>query len=101
MKKASQLLFFIVLFSYIGILFSGSYVSVYYTYVAIPLLPTLWVLGFLNLNSIGKGTAMVIFFLTLLLYIITLVTVSYVGVYLSVIAIPILLVSGFISFSRG
>lgn len=100
MKKASQLLFFIVLFSYIGILFSGSYVSVYYTYVAITLLPALWIFGFVNLNSIGKGTAMVIFFLTLLLYIITLVTVSYVGVYLSVIAIPILLISGFISFSR-
>lgn len=100
MKKGSQVLFFIVLFSYLGILFSGSYVSVYYTYVAIPLLPILWFLGFGNLNSIGKGTAKTIFLLTLILYLITLITVSYVGVYLSMITIPILIVSGLIGFSR-
>jgi len=37
-----------------------------------------------------------IFWITLILYIITLVTVSYVGVYLTYIAIPIIVISGLI-----
>ena len=39
-----------------------------------------------------------IFFLTLIIYIITLCTVTYVGVYLTYVAVPVIIVSGFIMY---
>lgn len=39
-----------------------------------------------------------VFFTTLILYLITLFTVSYVGVYLTYIAIPVIVVSGLIMY---
>ena len=46
MKSKIQIAFFIILVSYIAILTSGSYVSVYYTYFALPVLAILGLLGF-------------------------------------------------------
>lgn len=40
----------------------------------------------------------VIFTLTLILYLITLFTVSYVGVYLTYVALPVIIVSGVITY---
>ena len=43
-------------------------------------------------------TAEIIFFSTLALYLITLFTVSYVGVYLTYVAVPVIVVSGLIMY---
>lgn len=40
----------------------------------------------------------VIFFLTLVVYLITLFTVSYVGVYLTYVAAPVIVITGFIAY---
>ncbi|TWU61314.1 hypothetical protein AYI74_20530 [Shewanella algae] len=39
-----------------------------------------------------------IFFLTLVIYLITLFTVSYVGVYLTYVAVPTIIITGFIAY---
>lgn len=39
-----------------------------------------------------------VFYLTLLLYLITIFTVSYVGVYVTYIALPVIIISGFIAY---
>ena len=39
-----------------------------------------------------------IFSITLILYLITLFTVSYVGVYLTYVALPVIIISGFIAY---
>lgn len=39
-----------------------------------------------------------VFWITLVLYLITLFTVSYVGVYLTYIALPVIIISGFIAY---
>ena len=44
-----------------------------------------------------RSTAQMIFWFTLIIWIVTLFFVSYIGVYLSYIAVPILLVSGFVA----
>lgn len=41
-----------------------------------------------------RSTAQMIFWFTLIIWIVTLFFVSYIGVYLSYIAVPILLISG-------
>ncbi len=43
------------------------------------------------------STAQMIFWFTLIIWIVTLFFVSYIGVYLSYIAVPILIISGFIA----
>lgn len=43
-------------------------------------------------------TCEMIFFLTLVLYLVTLFTVSYVGVYLTYVAIPVLVISGSVAW---
>ncbi len=48
-------------------------------------------------NDLHK-TARIAFWLTLALYLLTLFTVDYVGVYLTYIAIPIIVVSGLIMY---
>ena len=40
----------------------------------------------------------VIFWLTLVLYLVTIFTVSYVGVYLTYVAVPTIVVSGFLMY---
>lgn len=40
----------------------------------------------------------VIFLLTLIIYLITIFTVPYVGVYLTYVAIPVIVLTGFISY---
>ena len=48
-------------------------------------------------ESIFKAS-MVIFLLTLTIYLITLSTVSYVGVYLTYVAIPVIVISGLFAY---
>ncbi len=48
-------------------------------------------------NSIYK-TAFVIFWSTLILYLVTLVFAAYVGVYLTYVAIPVIVISGLFAF---
>ncbi len=43
-------------------------------------------------------TAEIVFFLTLILYLITLFTVPYVGVYLTYIALPVIVISGLLMY---
>jgi len=95
MRRKIQITFFIVLVLYIGMLSSGFYVSVYVTYTAIPTLAILGLLGFGSFQSIHK-TASIVFWLSLILTIATVFTVSYVGAYLVYIVVPILLISGLI-----
>ena len=95
MKSKIQIAFFIVLVSYIAILTSGSYVSVYYTYFALPALAILGLLGFGSFRNI-HDTASMTFWMSLVLTFVTVATVSYVGVYLVCIVVPILLISGLI-----
>jgi hypothetical protein len=51
--------------------------------------------GFGSFKSL-KTTAQMIFWFTLIIWIVTLFFVSYVGVYLSYIAVPILIISGLV-----
>ena len=51
--------------------------------------------GFGSFKSL-KTTAQMIFWFTLIIWIVTLFFVSYTGVYLSYIAVPILLISGLV-----
>ena len=44
-----------------------------------------------------RSTAQMIFWFTLIIWIVTLFFVSYIGVYLSYIAVPILLISGLVA----
>jgi len=81
--------FFVILLGYAVVLFALPYVSVYYTYFAIPALAITGLFGFGSLKN-PKLTAAFIFVITLVAWIVTLLTVSYVGVYLTAIALPIL-----------
>jgi ABC-type uncharacterized transport system permease subunit len=47
-------IFFVILVSYLALLSSGSYVSVYYTYFAIPALVIIGILAFGNLKEIHQ-----------------------------------------------
>ena len=57
MKEKFQIAFFIVLLSYVAILFAGGYVSVYPTYFAIPTLAflALFAFGGTVQNSVSIG----------------------------------------------
>ena len=93
MKEKFQIAFFIVLLSYIAVLFAGSYVSVYHTYFAIPMLGFLAIIAFGSFSKIHE-TAKLVFTVTLVLLILTLATVTYVGVYLPMIVGSIFLLAG-------
>lgn len=93
MKEKFQIAFFIVLLSYVAVLFSGGYVSVYYTYFAIPTLGFLAVIAFGSFSKIHQ-TAKLVSIVTIVLLILTLATVTYVGVYLPIIVGSIFLLSG-------
>lgn len=93
MKEKAQITFFIVLLSYVAVLFSGGYVSVYYTYFAIPTLGFLAVIAFGSFSKIHE-TAKLIVVVTFVLLILTLTTVTYVGVYLPMIVGSIFLLAG-------
>lgn len=95
MREKIQITFFIILISYIAILSTGSYVSVYTTYFAIPTLIILGLLGFGSFKSI-HNTASIVFWISLVLTFVTIASVSYVGVYLIYIVVPFLLISGLI-----
>ena len=95
MKTKFKIAFFLGLGLYLYILTNFSYVSVYYTYVALPILAMLGLFGFGSFKS-SKSTAQMIFWFTLIIWIVTLFFVSYTGVYLSYIAVPILLISGLV-----
>jgi len=94
MQEKIKLVFFIEIFIYIALLIGLPYVSVYITYFAIPIIIITGVLGFVNFNSSLNNIAKLIFIGTLILWIITLATVSYVGVYLIWIVAPVLAISG-------
>lgn len=96
MKYKIQVTFFVVLTTYILILATGGYVSVYITYFFLPTLAILGVFAFGNFSSI-HNKAKIVFLLTLILTIVTAVSVQYVGVYLIFIVAPILLISGIIT----
>ena len=96
MKIKFKIAFFLGLVLYLYILTNFSYVSVYYTYVALPTLAMFGLFGFGSFKSL-RSTAQMIFWFTLIIWIVTLFFVSYVGAYLSYIAVPILLVSGFVA----
>lgn len=93
MRLKFQIAFFLILISYLAVLFSGSYVSVYYTYFALPTLPFLGMLAFGNIRRI-HGTAKMIFYFSIVLTVITVATVSYVGVYVPSIVAVVLVLSG-------
>ena len=95
MKTKFKIAFFLGLGLYLYILTNFSYVSVYYTYVALPTLTMLGLLGFGSFKSL-RSTAQMIFWFTLIIWIVTLFFVSYIGVYLSYISVPILLISGLV-----
>jgi len=95
MRRKIQIIFFIVLVLYVGVLSSGFYVSVYITYTAIPTLAILGLLGFGSFKSIHKSVS-IVFWLSLILTIATVFTVSYVGAYLVYIVVPIFLTLGLI-----
>ena len=95
-KNKIQVAFFLVLIAYLAILGSGAYISVYYTYISIPVLVLLGLLAFGNYRSIHK-TAKIIFLLSFVLAIATVASVQYVGVYLVYIVVPILVISGIIT----
>ncbi|MDD5401101.1 MAG: hypothetical protein PHQ93_07945 [Sulfurimonas sp.] len=97
MRLKFQIAFFVTLFIYLAILFSGEYVSVYYTYYLLPLLAFLALFAFGSLRKINQ-TAKLVFVLTLFLLILTLATVSYVGAYLPTIVGIIFMVSGIIMY---
>ncbi len=97
MRKTFKILFVIVLLSYLAALATLSYVSVYYSYFAIPALAILGTFAFGKIDSI-HDTSLMIFWGTLILTLITLFTVTYVGVYLAPISITILLISGFSAY---
>lgn len=90
-------LFFIILLGYAVVLLALPYVSVYYTYFAIPALAITGLFGFGSLKN-PKSTAAFIFIVTLIAWVVTLLTVSYVGVYLSMIVLPILGFSALVMF---
>lgn len=96
MKTKFKIAFFLGLGLYLYILTNFSYVSVYYTYVALPTLAMFGLFGFGSFKSL-RSTAQMIFWFTLIIWIVTLFFVSYIGAYLSYIAVPILLVSGFVA----
>ena len=95
LKTKFKIAFFLGLVLYLYILTNFSYVSVYYTYVALPTLAMLGLFGFGSFKSL-RSTAQMIFWFTLIIWIITLFFVSYIGVYLSYISVPILLISGLV-----
>jgi hypothetical protein len=95
MREKIQITFFIILVFYIAILSTGSYVSVYSTYFAIPTLAILGLLVFGSFKSI-HNTASIVFWISLVLTFVTIASVSYVGVYLIYIVVPFLLISGFL-----
>lgn len=98
MKNKYKLLFFITLVGYGLVLAVLPYVSVYYTYFAIPILVIFAILGFGRLNN-AKFIAAMVFVFTLMIWVVTLLSVTYVGVYLIYITIPILLISALIFFA--
>ena len=95
MKEKFQIAFFIVLLSYVAILFAGGYVSVYPTYFAIPTLAFLAIIAFGSFSKIHE-TAKLVFIITIVLLILTLTTVTYVGVYLPMIVGSIFVLAGII-----
>lgn len=97
MRSKFKLLFFIILAGYGLVLTTLPYVSVYYTYFAIPTLVISAVFGFGSLNN-SKFTAVMVFIFTLIIWIVTLLSVTYIGVYLSYITVPILLLSALVIF---
>ncbi len=71
MKIKFKIAFFLGLGLYLYILTNFSYVSVYYTYVALPTLAMLGLFGFGSFKS-SKSTAQMIFWFTLIIWIVTL-----------------------------
>lgn len=94
MQEKIKAMFIMLIIVYIGLLFGLPYVSVYITYVAIPMIVFTGILGFINFNMPIHNIAKFTFLGTLVLWGITIATVTYIGVYLSWIVVPILLVSG-------
>lgn len=94
MQNKIKLVFIIEIIIYIGLLFGLPYVSVYITYVSIPIIVFTGILGFINFKQSPHNIAKFTFFGTLVLWSITIATVTYVGVYLSWVVVPILAVSG-------
>lgn len=71
MKTKFKIAFFLGLGLYLYILTNFSYVSVYYTYVALPTLAMLGLFGFGSFKSL-RSTAQMIFWFTLIIWIVTL-----------------------------
>lgn len=95
MQDKIKIIFFIEVVIFMGLLFGLPYVSVYITYT-IPVIVFTGILGFINFNQSLHNIAKYTFLGTLVLWGITVATVTYVGVYLSWIVVPILLISGII-----
>ena len=94
MQTKIKMLFFITLILYLVLLFALPYVGVQITYVGLPIIVLFGILGFVKFDYPLKNIAASIFLGTLILWIITISTVSYVGVKLIVIVLPILIISG-------
>lgn len=96
MQTKIKVLFFIALILYLVLLFALPYVGVQITYVGLPAIILLGILGFVKFDYPLKNIAASIFLGTLILWIVTISTVSYVGVQLIVIVLPILIISGIV-----
>ena len=96
MQDKIKLIFLIELIIFIALLFGLPYVSVYITYVGIPTIVFTGILAFANFKQPIYNIAKFTFLGTLVLWGITIATVTYIGVYLVWIVVPILLVSGIV-----
>ena len=96
MQVKIKFLFFIAISLYLVLIFSLPYVSVYITYIGLPIIILLGILGFVKFSYSIKNIALTIFLGTLILWVITLGTITYVGVYLIWGVVPVLIISGLI-----
>ena len=96
MKKKAQFIFIISIALYIIAISTMPYVFVNITYVAFPVITILGFFSFATFDNSLYKKMFWLFWIILSLWIITIVKVTYVGVYLSWIVVPILIVLGVI-----
>ena len=97
MQKIAKQLFFFTLIMYILIFVTLPYVSVYYTYVALPILVFAAFVGFTDSRTVYKCSIQMILF-SFVITIITMLSVSYIGVYLILIECIVVSVLGTVAY---
>lgn len=94
MREKAKLIFFITIGLYVLVIFSMPYVFVYITYAAFPVIAILGVIGFATYDESIREKMKWLFLIIFGLWVMTIITVTYVGVYLSWIVVPILIILG-------